>query len=79
MDEIMNEEPEPVASTTRKLKLRRETLRNLTEDILSTAGESLWTCPGLDPREDPEPTFVQIDAVRVEVHVEVRPPDRRPE
>lgn len=61
---------------TRKLKLRRETVRNLTEDILSSQAESLWTCPGSEKLGEPETTYVEIDAVRIDVHVEVHPTPR---
>jgi hypothetical protein len=61
--------PEPVR---RKLKLRRETIEHLREDLFNLQAESLWTCPGdRIPREDPEPTYINIDGVRVEVHIDV--------
>jgi hypothetical protein len=61
--------PEPVR---RKLKLRRETIEHLREDLFNLQAESLWTCPGdRIPREDPGPTYINIDGVRVEVHIDV--------
>ena len=62
-------QPEPVRG---RLKLRRETIEHLREDLFNLQAESLWTCPGdRIPRLDPEPTYVQIDGVRVEVHIDV--------
>ena len=37
-----SEAPRPIAGT--KLTLRRETVHDLTDPILSTQGWSLWTC-----------------------------------
>jgi len=73
MDEPKEDESNQVAPVSRKLKLSRETVRNLTDDILSSQGYSLWTCPdvGLPPRGEPDTTYVEFDAVRVEVHIDV--------
>ena len=50
-----------------KLKLRRETLQHLREDLLNLQAESLWTCPGDRlPEREPE-TFIQFDGEQVEV------------
>lgn len=72
MDDVENDEAAQPAPVSRKLRLRRETVRNLTEDILSSQGHSLWTCD--DTRAvpgEPETTYVEIDA-RVEIHLDVR-------
>ncbi|MFD0360903.1 hypothetical protein ACFQZZ_05505 [Nocardia sp. GCM10030253] len=62
-------QPEPVR---RKLKLRRETIEHLRDDLFNLQAESLWTCPGdRIPRDDPETTYFQVDGVRVEVHIDV--------
>ncbi len=62
---------------TRKLKLRRETVRNLTEDLLSSQADvSLWTCADPQQAGEPETTYVEIDAVRIDVHIEVHPAPR---
>ncbi len=56
----------------RKLKLRRETLQLLSEDLLNLQAESLWTCPGDQlPEREPE-TYIEFDGVRVEVHIDVK-------
>lgn len=63
-------QPEPVRG---KLKLRKETIEHLREDLFNLQADSLWTCPGdRIPRADPEPTYVQIEGVRVEVHIDVQ-------
>lgn len=74
MDDAQGDEATVAASGRRTLRLRRETVRNLTEDLLSSPGYSLWTCPDVGGRPgEPETTYVEIDSVRVEVHIDVRP------
>lgn len=56
----------------RKLKLRRETIEYLRDDLFNLQDVSLWTCAGDQiPRENGDPAYVEIDGVRVEVHINV--------
>lgn len=56
----------------RRLKLRQETIEHLRDDLFNLQADSLWTCPGdRVPELNPEPTYIQIDGVRVEVHIDV--------
>lgn len=59
-------------STKKKLKLRRETLQLLSEDLLNLQAESLWTCPGdALPEREPE-TFIEFDGERAQVYGHVQ-------
>jgi hypothetical protein len=43
----MNMEPkEPAIVKGKKLNLKRETVRNLNDQLLTSQGHSLWTCDG---------------------------------
>ena len=49
VDENVNETIAPNVSETipphvKKLTLKRETIRNLNDDLLTSQGHSLWTC-----------------------------------
>lgn len=71
MDDSVADETQQLPAVRRKLKLRRETVQNLTEDLLSSQGHSLWTCDRPAKPGEPETTYMEIDAVRVEVHIDV--------
>lgn len=69
--------PSPADPVRRTLRLRKETVEHLRDDLFNLQAESLWTCPGdRIPREDPGPAYVEIDGVRVEVHIDVRDSSR---
>lgn len=71
MEDSADDETQQLPPVRRKLKLRRETVRNLTEDLLSSQGHSLWTCDRPAMPGEPETTYVEIDAVRIEVYLDV--------
>ncbi|MGV9713734.1 hypothetical protein ACWDTI_24090 [Gordonia sp. NPDC003424] len=62
-------DPRPVRRT---LKLRRETIDHLRDDLFNLQDVSLWTCAGdRTPTSEPDPAFIEIDDVRIQVHIDI--------
>ncbi|MXP20163.1 hypothetical protein GIY30_02100 [Gordonia sp. HNM0687] len=68
----MNDDTTPVPPVRRKLKLRRETLDHLRDDLFNLQDVSLWTCAGdRIPTIGSDPALVEIDDVHIQVHIDV--------